>query len=163
MTTGKSLAPLALAGVMLAALLVMLGAKPRTVAAPAAEEAALPTLEQRIDAAEIIGLATTTFYGEDPFYVLNETWKSPATWIGADREITMHVAPAAHTELGHTPRHNQQVVLFYTEQSWHDDAPLAMLAVADGTLTYAPEDPTLRRTLKVEELRRLVKRRGAGK
>ncbi len=131
------------------------------VSAAHAPKGAMPPLEHQVRHARQILLLRTDIQGGVVRYGVLGRLKQTQPIVATNAPGLLEINTATFELLGYRPAHYRQVVMFFSEPDSTEKTLFELLLpAADGTMTYpayaAPHDPTISKTLTLEELRQLV-------
>ena len=126
-----------------------------------APKGAMPPLEYQVRHARQILLLRTDSQGGAVRYGVLALLKQTRSIVAANAPGLLEINTAGFELLGYQPAHDRQVVMFFSEPDSTGKTLIELLLpAADGTMTYpayaAPHDPTISRTLTLEELRQII-------
>ena len=132
--------------------------RPQPMSAP---KGAMPPLEYQVRHAKQILLLRTDIQNGAVRYGILGLLKQAQAIVPANAPGLLEIDTRSFELLGYKPAHDRQAVMFFSEpDSTGKTLFELLLPAADGTMTYpayaAPRDPTIARTLTLDELRRIA-------
>jgi len=135
--------------------------RPSLVSAAQAPKGAMPPLEYQVRHAKQILLLRTDIQNDVVRYGILGLPKQTQAIVPANAPGLLEIDTQSFELLGYKPAHDRQVVMFFSEpDSTGKTLFEILLPAADGRMTYpayaAPPDPTIARTLTLDELRKMA-------
>ncbi len=126
-----------------------------------APKGAMPPLEYQVRHAKQILLLRTDIQNGVVRYGILGLLKQTQAIVPANAPGLLEIDTRSFELLGYQPAHDRQVVMFFSEpDSTGKTLFEILLPAADGRMTYpayaAPPDPTIARTLTLDELRKMA-------
>ena len=121
----------------------------------------MPPIDHQVRHSKQILLLRTAIQNGAVRYGILGLIKQTRAVIPADAPGLLEINTRDFERLGYQPAHDRQVVMFFSEpDSTGKTLFEILLPAADGTMVYpayaAPNDPTIARTLTLDELRRMA-------
>jgi hypothetical protein len=134
--------------------------QPSPVSAP---KGAMPPLDHQVRHAKQILLVRTDIQHGTVRYGILGLLKQTRSVVPANAPGLLEINTRSFELLGYKPAHDRQVVMFFSEpDSTGRTLFEILLPTADGTMAYpayaAPYDPTIARTITLDELRKIAAR-----
>lgn len=115
----------------------------------------LPPLELQIQGADSVIVAVTKMTNGEPHYTVEYILRDTGNVSRVSEEIKVDITGAK--ALGYAPKHGQEVVMFFNYRATLPyNSPFELLPLENGVMTYAPNDPAVRKTLTVPELKMMI-------